>query len=150
MPQIIHVEPHSSHDSDSQNNTQEEYQGSELSIDISRIRKEVLAVEGVEKIYPHYAGATRILRAMSAVNSTVGSTVRETLNGSASSEQKKGIDSDRSRSSQSAVQTPQLNIVLRLGTTSSANVPDTVRTVAQVVRRIVEEPVVLHIDVVNS
>lgn len=132
---------------------------SEDSSEISSLRQAVLATEGVARIYPPANVPSKIVRAVGVAASSVRAVIEDILpsadEDAVAHRSVAAPDSDESVADipdekvLDSTREDMTGISVRIGTTPQANVPQTVRAVAQTLRKIHGENVAITVDVVH-
>lgn len=134
-------------------------QDAEDSSELSPLRQAVLGTEGVARIYPPANVPSKIVRAVGVAASSVRAAIEDFLPSAdedavahrsvAVAENDEGSSEIPDEKILDPASSEVTSISVRIGTTAQANVPQTVRAVAQVLRKIHGEHVAVTVDVVH-
>lgn len=132
---------------------------SEDSSEILSLRQAVLATEGVARIYPPANVPSKIARAVGVAASSVRAVIEDILPSSdedavahrsvAAPDSDENVADIPDEKVLDSTREDRTGISVRIGTTAQANVPQTVRAVAQTLRKIHGENVAITVDVVH-
>lgn len=127
------------------------------SAELATLRERIMGLEGVDRIYPPASVPSKIARLVGSAASSVREAVEDVL---PSQEQETLLITNESAEPAETQPLPEekahplpaselSTVTVRIGTSAGANVPDTVREVAGLIRSVLSEDVAVKVDVVH-